>query len=157
MYAATRRFEASAWIRSWTAAKWHRDALASFGAQGTLALTKTGLTNRLATACALVAAASGADIATLRNLTSTNLKSITIDGGLDTDRLILDNTIADNVQRFINWESIELTKSSQLTFNGTLKLGDAGTGTGTLSLDPTSTVFAARATTRLYPSYQVSW
>jgi len=55
--AATRRFEASAWIRSWLAAKWHRDALASFGAQGTLALTKTGLPNRLATACALVAAA----------------------------------------------------------------------------------------------------
>ena len=98
-----------------------------------------------------LAMGAGADVAILRNLTSTNLKTITVDGGLENDRLFLDNTIADNVQRFINWESIELTNASQLTFNGTLRLGDAGTGTGALSIDPTSTVFAGQGNHAIVP------
>ena len=40
--------------------------------------------------------------------------------------------------RYVNWEQIQLTNRSQLTFSSTLTLGDVGTGTGTLTIDPTS-------------------
>ena len=92
-----------------------------------------------------------ADLATLRNLTADNLRGITIDGGLGSDRLVLDNTIASIVQRFVNWEAIELTNGSQLTFDGTLTLGDSGTGTGSLLIDPTSTVFAGNGSFTVAP------
>ena len=48
-------------------------------------------------------------------------------------------------------KSFELTNWSQLTFSSTLTLGDAGTGTGTLSIDPTSTVFAGAGTHAIVP------
>lgn len=44
--------------------------------------------------------------------------------------------------RFQNWEAISLANSTELTFDGDLVLGDSGTGTGTLTVDDTSTVYA---------------
>ncbi|WP_132959416.1 autotransporter domain-containing protein [Rhizobium sp. BK251] len=96
---------------------------------------------------------AGNDRALLKNLTSTNLtQGLPVDGGLGSDELVWDNTsnvdasaLGDDVSRFTNWEAISLTNGSQLTFtfvNNTLRLGDSGTGSGTLSVDATSTVFA---------------
>ena len=92
---------------------------------------------------------SGADLATFRNLTSTNLKEIQVDGGASTspalvekDRLLWENTKGERVGRYIQWETFDLTMGSELTFTSTLTLGDANTGTGALSIDSTSTVFA---------------
>jgi type V secretory pathway adhesin AidA len=87
---------------------------------------------------------AGDDRATLQNLNSTNLRSITIDGGQGNDTLTLSNTAADQPNRFVNWELVALLNNSQLTMNGDLTLGDSGTGTGTLLIGPTSTVFAGQ-------------
>ncbi len=55
------------------------------------------------------------------------------------------NVAADNVSRFQNWENIAATNDTELTFNGALTLGDAGTQTGNLSVDLTSTIFGGGA------------
>jgi autotransporter family porin len=87
---------------------------------------------------------NGNDTATLRNLTPANLTpSIPVSGGLGLDRLRWENVQAADVGQLTSWELIELTNGSQLTFSGTLTLGDSGTGTGTLSVDATSSVFAS--------------
>lgn len=95
---------------------------------------------------------AGADIAVFTNLTAANIvPAATIDGGTGTDRLTWNNTSATGVARFVNWELFELTNNSQLTFASTLTLGDAGTGTGTLTIDATSTLFAGAGTHAIAP------
>ncbi|SFU07548.1 outer membrane autotransporter barrel domain-containing protein [Mesorhizobium sp. YR577] len=82
------------------------------------------------------------DTATLKDLTNANLGATTaITGGLGTDSLTLNHVLTPGVARFQNWESIAATNDTQLTFDGQLKLGDSGTGTGTLSVDATSTLY----------------
>ncbi|MDQ8728593.1 autotransporter outer membrane beta-barrel domain-containing protein [Bradyrhizobium sp. LHD-71] len=95
---------------------------------------------------------AGNDRATLQNLTAANLVAgLPLDGGAGVDSLTFNNTRAGDVARFLNWETIDLTAGSQLTFSGTLTLGDAGTGTGALSVDPTSTVFAGQGAHAVAP------
>ena len=67
------------------------------------------------------------------------------------DRLTWDNTAGAVVGRYVNWELFELTNGSELTFSSTLTLGDFRTGNGTLSIDPTSTVFAGNGDHRIVP------
>lgn len=94
----------------------------------------------------------GNDLTTFRNLTSLNLTpGLPVDGELGFDRLVWDNTRGDGVERYVNWESFELTNLSQLTFSSTLTLGDSGTGTGSLSIDATSTVFVGNGAHRIVP------
>ncbi|QPC85563.1 autotransporter outer membrane beta-barrel domain-containing protein [Mesorhizobium sp. NBSH29] len=82
------------------------------------------------------------DTATFRNLTTANHGAVaTISGGTGTDSLMLDNVKATGIARLINWETIAATNDTQLTFDGTLTLGDSGTGTGALTVDATSTLF----------------
>ncbi|MHA6641811.1 autotransporter family protein [Mesorhizobium sp. A623] len=82
------------------------------------------------------------DTASLSNLTDANIGATPqITGGTGTDALTFDNVKTDNVTRFDSWETIDLTNDSQLVFDGTLTLGDSGTGTGTLSVDAASTIF----------------
>ena len=86
------------------------------------------------------------DTATLRNLTNANMGATPqITGGLGTDRLTFDNVKTHGVARFDSWETIDLTDDSQLIFDGTLTLGDGSTGTGTLNIDPASTVYGGGA------------
>jgi hypothetical protein len=87
---------------------------------------------------------AGNDTATLRNLTDAQLATTpVIDGGADTDRLIFDNTTATGFSRFTNWENVALTNGTRLTLDGGgMALGDVGTGTGALTIDPTSTLLA---------------
>ena len=94
----------------------------------------------------------GLDVATFRNLIPTNLQpTVVVDGGAGFDRLSWENTKGGIVGRYINWELFELTDRSELTFSSTLTLGDAGTGTGTLSIHSSSTVFAANGPHAIEP------
>lgn len=82
------------------------------------------------------------DTALLRSLTAANMgRTPEILGGDGTDALVMDNVTSAGVARFRQWERIDLTNDTELTFDGTLVLGDAGTGAGTLSIDATSTLF----------------
>ena len=82
------------------------------------------------------------DSARLANLTNANLGgSPRITGGAGTDALVFDNVTTDGVARFDGWENIRATNDSELTFDGLLTLGDAGTGTGRFELDASSTIF----------------
>lgn len=49
------------------------------------------------------------------------------------------------VSRFDSWETINLTDDTRLVFDSALTLGDAGTGTGTLNIDATSTIYGGAA------------
>ncbi|MFH0351237.1 MAG: autotransporter outer membrane beta-barrel domain-containing protein [Chromatiales bacterium] len=92
------------------------------------------------------------DGAILRNLTNALLSSTSpIDGNLGTDRLTFENTVATDVGRFQRWETVDLTNGSQLTLDTNLTLGDAGTGTGSLSIDATSTLFAGGGDNSILP------
>jgi type V secretory pathway adhesin AidA len=86
------------------------------------------------------------DTASLTNLTDANIGATPqISGGAGTDALRFDNVKTGDVARFDSWESIGLTNDSQLVFDGTLKLGDTGTGTGVLNVDATSTLCSGAA------------
>lgn len=82
------------------------------------------------------------DTAKLSNLSNANIgATVAVDGGDGTDGLTFDNVSAAGIARFQNWEMIDATNDTELTFDGNLVLGDAGTGTGTLTVDATSTLF----------------
>jgi len=83
------------------------------------------------------------DVATLSNLSQANMGGVPLfEGGSGNDRLSLNNVKTTGVSRFQNWEAISLGSSTELTFDGDLVLGDSATGTGTLTVDGTSTVYA---------------
>lgn len=84
-----------------------------------------------------VDAGPGDDTALLSGLNPETL-IITIDGGEGNDILTFDNSRAVGGARYLNWETVALTNLSQLALNDTLVLGDAGTGTGRLTLDSNS-------------------
>lgn len=85
---------------------------------------------------------AGNDRATFQNLTTANLRGITIDGGQGNDTLVWNTTTGDQPQRLLNWEAVELLTGSQLTMNGNLILGDSTSGSGTLAIDSTSRLLA---------------
>ena len=92
------------------------------------------------------------DTASLSNLTNANLgETNAITGGLGTDNLTLDNVSIDRVSRLQMWESIAATNDTEMTFTENLVLGDSGTGTGTLSIDSTSTLFGGAANSAVNP------
>lgn len=83
------------------------------------------------------------DVANLASLNQGNLGAVPLfDGGSGIDQLNFNNVKAAGMGRFQNWETISLANSTELTFDGDLVLGDSGTGTGTLTVDDTSTVYA---------------
>lgn len=84
-----------------------------------------------------VDAGPGDDTALLSGLNPETL-TITIDGGEGNDALTFDNSRVVGGARYLNWETVALTNLSQLALNDTLVLGDAGTGTGRLTLDNNS-------------------
>lgn len=86
------------------------------------------------------------DTAFLRNLTNAHIGSLPqFTGGTGTDSLSFDNVKTDRVGRFSNWESIALANDSQLVFDGALTLGDPDTGTGTVTIDASSTLLGGGA------------
>ncbi|MFJ2490497.1 autotransporter outer membrane beta-barrel domain-containing protein [Pseudomonas iridis] len=88
----------------------------------------------------------GNDSATLRNLDDSILAlTPSVNGGVGTDVLTFDNTRTALPARFINWETVNLSNSSQLDLGASsLVLGDAGTGSGVLNIDASSVVLATQ-------------
>ena len=85
----------------------------------------------------------GTDTATLRSLNQSNLGATpSLSGGNGVDGLTFDNVTTGGVARFGNWETINARDDTELTFDGNLVLGDAASGTGTLDIDASSTLFA---------------
>ena len=83
------------------------------------------------------------DSATLRSLNASHLGALPLlSGGAGVDTLAFDNVTTGGVARFANWETVNLTDDTELTFDGNLTLGDAASGTGTLNVDASSTLFA---------------
>ena len=83
------------------------------------------------------------DVANLADLSQANLGAVPLfNGGDGNDQLNFNNVKTGGVARFQNWEAIDLANSTELVFDGDLVLGDSGTGTGTLAVDDTSTLFA---------------
>ncbi|MFQ6346415.1 autotransporter outer membrane beta-barrel domain-containing protein [Pseudomonas sp. R11F] len=81
------------------------------------------------------------DTALLQNLSeSTVLSTSQLDGGPGNDTLTLDNTQAGQPERFSNWETVRLDNNSGLKLGGTFVLGDSGSGTGTMTVDGSSTL-----------------
>jgi hypothetical protein len=74
----------------------------------------------------------GNDTATLQGLSDSNLAKLTsLDGGQGFDVLTLSTSQTGGSSRFVNWETVNLANSSQLTLDKAgLTLGDSGTATG---------------------------
>ncbi|PWB35195.1 autotransporter outer membrane beta-barrel domain-containing protein [Pseudomonas sp. SDI] len=84
---------------------------------------------------------TGDDTVTLSNLSETQLGlPAVINGNTGNDRLTFDHTSSSRGARYTNWESVFLNNGSVLTLNDTLLLGDAGSGTGSLSVDGSSQI-----------------
>ncbi len=86
------------------------------------------------------------DTAVLANLTDANIGATArLSGGEGNDVLTFNNVKTGKVSRFDSWETINLTDDTRLVFDSALTLGDAGTGTGTLNIDATSTIYGGAA------------
>ncbi|WP_422506692.1 autotransporter domain-containing protein [Stenotrophomonas sp. GZD-301] len=100
----------------------------------------------------LVDFGDGDDVATLANLNASHLGALPrFDGGAGNDALSMRNVTTNGVARFTGWERIALTGDTQLTVDGTLLLGDVGTGTGSLAVDATSALFATGTSASIAP------
>lgn len=88
----------------------------------------------------------GNDTATLRNLDDSLLTlTPSVDGGVGNDVLTFDNTRTALPARFTNWETVNLNNAAQLDLgSASLVLGDAGTGTGVLNIDASSSLYSTQ-------------
>ncbi|WP_445178176.1 autotransporter outer membrane beta-barrel domain-containing protein [Pseudomonas sp. McL0111] len=88
----------------------------------------------------------GNDSATLRNLDDSILAlTPNVDGGAGNDLLTFDHTITALPGRFTNWETVNLNNGSQMDLgSGSLVLGDAASGSGTLNVDASSSLFSTQ-------------
>lgn len=85
---------------------------------------------------------AGDDNATLRNFDTVALSfPPSLDAGTGTDTLTLDDAKLNFPSRLTNWEMLQLVNGSALTLNSALVLGDETSGTGTLIIDATSTLY----------------
>ncbi|PMZ77522.1 autotransporter family protein [Pseudomonas sp. FW305-70] len=88
---------------------------------------------------------AGNDRATLSNLTESTLAlTPSLNGGSGNDLLTFDHTISSGAARYINWETLNLVKSSRLDLDGNLQLGDSTTGTGVFNIDGSSMLTSIR-------------
>lgn len=95
---------------------------------------------------------AGADQATLSNLGPANLAGTTlIDGGSGTDQLAFVGSSISGIARFQNWETVALTNGSYVALDSDLVLGGADTGTGSVSIDATSTLYAGGTSNAITP------
>ncbi|MGH8036865.1 MAG: autotransporter outer membrane beta-barrel domain-containing protein [Stenotrophomonas sp.] len=94
----------------------------------------------------------GNDSASLANLTPAQLGVLSaFDGGAGTDRLDMSNVKTGGVARFSNWEQVNATGGTELDMDGSLTLGDAASGTGSLSVDANSALLAGGGQGRVAP------
>jgi len=97
----------------------------------------------------------GDDQVTISNLDPQSL-AITIDGGAGNDHLQFIDSVIDGGARYLNFETIDLNRTSRLTLNDTLALGDADSGSGLLAIDASSTLVAAQGTVAPFTTGQLA-
>jgi len=95
------------------------------------------------------------DQAIISNLNPQTL-AINIDGGAGNDSLQFINSEIDGGARYLNFEAVELKQNSRLTLNDTLTLGDAGSGTGGLAVDASSTLLSRQGTVSPFTAGQLA-
>lgn len=89
----------------------------------------------------------GNDRATLSNLKDSTLAMTpAIDGGSGNDLLTFDKTTTAGVQRYVNWETVNLNNGSRMDVDGVLRLGDSASGTGVFNIDGSSTLTSVQGT-----------
>ncbi|MDC0686989.1 autotransporter outer membrane beta-barrel domain-containing protein [Mitsuaria sp. RG] len=81
----------------------------------------------------------GDDTALLKGLDQ-HVLIIPLDGGTGNDTLTFNASRSTGGGQYLNWERIALNAGSHLELTDTLRLGDADTGRGTLSIDADSTL-----------------
>ncbi|GHC63864.1 autotransporter [Limoniibacter endophyticus] len=87
------------------------------------------------------------DTARLTGLTDANMPNLSsLTGDVGDDSLILNNVTLSRASIFSQFETVVVTNSSTLGFDGTLVLGDAGTQTGTMTIDAGSTLVGSEST-----------
>lgn len=97
------------------------------------------------------------DTALLQNLNETLVSSTPlIDGGTGTDTLTFDNTQATTPGRYTNWEQVTLDNNATFTLGGTFVLGDAGTGTGAMTLNGSSRLLVNTGAISAFDSNQLA-
>ncbi len=90
---------------------------------------------------------AGNDTAALTSLNQSNLGALPgLDGGDGADALSFDNISTGGMDRFVHWETAFARNDTELTFDSDLVLGDATSGTGSLDIDASSTLFAGNGT-----------
>ncbi|WP_060507113.1 autotransporter outer membrane beta-barrel domain-containing protein [Pseudomonas sp. NBRC 111124] len=82
--------------------------------------------------------------------------TINIDGGAGNDNLQFINSEIDGGARYLNFEAVEVNQNSRLTLNDTLTLGDAGSGSGSLGIDASSTLVARQGTVAPFTAGQLA-
>ncbi|MFJ2689267.1 autotransporter outer membrane beta-barrel domain-containing protein [Pseudomonas sp. NPDC087336] len=83
----------------------------------------------------------GNDRATLRNLNDSILaQTPVLNGGNGSDLLTFDNTTSSGAARYVNWETVNLSKASRFDFDGSFVLGDSASGSGVFNIDGSSVV-----------------
>lgn len=87
----------------------------------------------------------GNDTADVRGLGADVLAN-TLDGGSGEDSLTFAGSNPVGGANYSNWEQIHLTQASRLALDDTLLLGDAVSGSGTLTIDPSSTLTSRQGT-----------
>lgn len=91
----------------------------------------------------VIALGDGNDTLVVDRVLSTLIAAPTqINGDAGSDTLTFDNVAVAGVSRLQGWESVEVVNGSQMTLDGNLSLGDSATGTGAITIDATSTLFA---------------
>ena len=96
----------------------------------------------------------GDDQVTISNLKPQTL-TINIDGGAGNDSLEFNNSEIDGGARCLNFETIDL-KASRMTLNDTLTLGDADSGSGTLTIDAKSSLVSRQGTVAPFTAGQLA-
>ena len=71
-----------------------------------------------------------------------NLTGTVSGAGASSDTLTLNGATVTGVAGFTNWPTVNITNGSQVTMDGTLVVGNATTGTGTVTIDASSTLLA---------------
>ncbi|MFP2768847.1 autotransporter outer membrane beta-barrel domain-containing protein [Oceanisphaera sp. KMM 10153] len=98
----------------------------------------------------------GNDSALLAGLKESLLSSTpSVDGGLGSDRLIFDNTIAGTASRYIGWEDVNLNNNSHFDLTGDFFLGDSNSNTGALSIDGSSVLASTNGDIRPFTAGQL--
>ncbi|MFG3592826.1 autotransporter outer membrane beta-barrel domain-containing protein [Bradyrhizobium sp. RDI18] len=98
---------------------------------------------------------AGNDTATLRNLADAQLATTpVIDGAAGIDHLVFDNSAVTGFGRFTNWEAADLINGTRLMLDSSgVRLGDAGTGTGALTIDGSSALLAGNGVNATIQSF----